>query len=65
MLWSRTRFTFIMADDVEITHLVITDTMTRLRDPMTVENIKNRFATGLRIWFEAPNYDYTLANPKK
>ena len=50
MLNTRQRFTFVQADDVEITSTVTVDNMTRLKDPQTVDRIKERFSAGLRIW---------------
>ena len=65
MLNARQRFTFVQADDVEITSTVTTDNMTRLKDPQTVDKIKERFSAGLRIWNINPDYNYTKQNPKK
>lgn len=65
MLNTRQRFTFVQADDVEITSTVTTDNMTRLKDPQTVDKIKERFSAGLRIWNINPDYNYTIQNPKK
>lgn len=65
MLNARQRFTFVQADDVEITSTVTTDNMTRLKDPQTVDRIKERFSAGLRIWNINPDYNYTIQNPKK
>lgn len=65
MLNARQRFTFVQADDVEITSTVTVDNMTRLKDPQTVDRIKERFSAGLRIWNINPDYNYTIQNPKK
>jgi hypothetical protein len=65
MLNTRQRFTFVQADDVEITSTVTADNMTRLKDPQTVDRIKERFSAGLRIWNINPDYNYTIQNPKK
>lgn len=65
MLNTRQRFTFVQADDVEITSTVTIDNMTRLKDPQTVDKIKERFSAGLRIWNINPDYNYTIQNPKK
>lgn len=65
MLNARQRFTFVQADDVEITSTVTADNMTRLKDPQTVDKIKERFSAGLRIWNINPDYNYTIQNPKK
>lgn len=65
MLNARQRFTFVQADDVEITSTVTIDNMTRLKDPQTVDKIKERFSAGLRIWNINPDYNYTKQNPKK
>lgn len=65
MLNARQRFTFVQADDVEITSTVAVDNMTRLKDPQTVDRIKERFSAGLRIWNINPDYNYTIQNPKK
>lgn len=65
MLNARQRFTFVQADDVEITSTVSVDNMTRLKDPQTVDMIKERFSAGLRIWNINPDYNYTIQNPKK
>lgn len=65
MLNARQRFTFVQADDVEITSTVTVDNMTRLKDSQTVDKIKERFAAGLRIWNSNPDYNYTIPNPKK
>lgn len=65
MLNARQRFTFVQADDVEITSTVTADNMTRLKDPQTVDRIKERFSAGLRIWNINPDYNYTIQNPKK
>lgn len=65
MLNARQRFTFVQADDVEITSTVTTDNMTRLKDQQTVDRIKERFSAGLRIWNINPDYNYTIQNPKK
>lgn len=65
MLNARQRFTFVQADDVEITSTVTIDNMTRLKDPQTVDRIKERFSAGLRIWNINPDYNYTIQNPKK
>ena len=64
MLNARQRFTFVQADDVEITSTVTADNMTRLKDPQTVDRIKERFSAGLRIWNINPD-NYTIQNPKK
>lgn len=61
---ARQRFTFIMADNVEITELTGVGTnLTRIRDNDTVKEIQERFSAGLRIWFAEPNFDYSIANP--
>lgn len=61
---ARQRFTFIMADNVEITELQGAGTnLTRIRDNDTVKEIQERFSAGLRIWFTEPNFDYSIANP--
>ena len=65
MLNARQRFTFVQADDVEITSTLTADNMTRLKDPQTVDRIKERFSAGLRIWNINPDYNYTIQNPKK
>lgn len=65
MLNARQRFTFVQADDIEITSTVTADNMTRLKDPQTVDRIKERFSAGLRIWNINPDYNYTIQNPKK
>lgn len=65
MLNARQRFTFVQADDVEITSTLTVDNMTRLKDPQTVDRIKERFSAGLRIWNINPDYNYTIQNPKK
>lgn len=63
-LHCREKFTFIMADEVNITNVYETADLTRLRDPMTQTQIKERFAAGLRIWTTTPNYDWsTVTNP--
>lgn len=60
---SRTRFTFIQATNVEIYDLKIATTMVRNRDPATVTQIQNRFESGLRIWYDTPDFNYKLVNP--
>lgn len=63
-LHCREKFTFIMADEVNITNVYETADLTRLRDPMTQTQIKERFSAGLRIWTTTPNYDWsTVTNP--
>lgn len=63
-LHCREKFTFIMADEVNITSVYETADLSRLRDPMTQTQIKERFAAGLRIWTTSPNYDWsTVTNP--
>jgi hypothetical protein len=62
-LQNRTRFTFIMADDVNILSVSDNTNLTRLRDTNTVNMIKQRFSAGLRIWKTAPDYDWSSPNP--
>lgn len=60
----RSKFTYIMADTVQITSVSGGTDLTRLHDPATMTYINNRFANGLRIWKEKPNYDWaTINNP--
>lgn len=60
---TRSRFTFVMADDVNIIAQNSSDDLTRIRDFRTVQNIRQRFSAGLRIWKTTPDYDWTIANP--
>lgn len=62
-LQNRTRFTFVMADDVQITSLASGAENTRVRDLATVQQIQERFSTGLRIWHVEPDFDYSVPNP--
>lgn len=64
-LHNRTKFTFIQATDVNILGVSGGTDLTRLRDWRTVEMIKERFATGLRIWYstDPPDYDWSKSNP--
>lgn len=62
-LHCRQRFTFIMADNVEIEALVLSSDITRIRDFATVREIQSRFSAGLRIWVTTPDYDFSKANP--
>lgn len=62
-LRNRERFTFIMADDIQITSLASGAENTRVRDQMTVAQIQERFRAGLRIWHVEPDFDYTVPNP--
>lgn len=55
----RQRFTFIMADDVVITH----SNSSFRRDINTTNAIRERFSSGLRIWNSTPVFDYSSANP--
>lgn len=64
-LWTRTRFTFVQADNVEIEQLTLTDKLIRIRDTGTVQEIKQRFASGLRIWHVAPDFDWSKPNPSR
>lgn len=57
MLNTRTRFTYVMADNVHI--LGYSEYM----DAVTEKIIAERFALGLRIWQVTPNYDWTINNP--
>lgn len=61
----RQRFTFVMADDVNIFGVSGGTNLTRLRDPMTIDAIRRRFSAGIRIWQVEPDYDFTKANPTK
>lgn len=60
---TRTRFTFVQADDVEIYDTILSNSLQRLRDHGTVQQIKERFAAGLRIWYTTPDFDWTKPNP--
>lgn len=63
-LHNRSRFTFIQADNVNIISVSGGTDLTRLRDWRTVEMIKERFAVGLRIWYDViPDYDWSIPNP--
>lgn len=63
-LHNRSRFTFIMADDVKITETIYTGRdMTRIHDKSTVQQIQDRFSSGIRIWNSNPDFDYTSPNP--
>lgn len=62
-LATRSRFTFVMADNVNILAQNSSDEMTRIRDWMTVQSIRERFSSGLRIWKVTPDYDWTIPNP--
>lgn len=60
----RSKFTYVMADTVQITSVSGGTDLTRLHDPATMSYIATRFANGLRIWKEKPNYDWaTINNP--
>jgi hypothetical protein len=60
---TRTRFTFIQADDVKITSVQGDTDNTRIEDLQTINYIQNRFASGIRIWQITPNLDWSIANP--
>lgn len=60
---TRQRFTFIQADDVQVLSVSDNTDLTRLRDFDTMNAIKQRFSTGLRIWKIEPDYDWRIANP--
>lgn len=60
---TRQRFTFIQADDVQVLSVSGNTDLTRLRDFNTMNAIKQRFSTGLRIWKVEPDYDWRIANP--
>ena len=60
---TRQRFTFIQADDVQVLSVSGNTDLTRLRDFDTMNAIKQRFSTGLRIWKVEPDYDWRIANP--
>lgn len=62
-LHTRTRFTFVQADDFRITSYYNSTDLTRNADQQTVDYIKARFAAGLRIWLVTPNFDWSIANP--
>lgn len=63
-LTCRSKFTYVMADSVQITSVSGGTDLTRLHDPATMSYINNRFANGLRIWKEKPNYNWdTINNP--
>lgn len=64
-LRTRTRFTFIMADEFQILSInpSLNADLTRVRDPMSVAEIKRRFAGGLRIWNRNVNPDYDYFTP--
>lgn len=60
----REKFTFIQAEEVLISSVSGSTDLTRLKDPQTVQQIKERFSAGLRIWKTTPNYDYnSISNP--
>lgn len=60
----RSKFTYVMADTVQITSVSGGTDLTRLHDSATMSYIATRFANGLRIWKEKPNYDWaTINNP--
>lgn len=60
----RSKFTYVMADTVQITSVSGNVNLTRLKDPVTMSYINNRFANGIRIWKEKPNYDWdSIQNP--
>lgn len=60
---TRQRFTFIQADDVQVLSVSGNTDLTRLRDFDTMNAIKQRFSTGIRIWKIEPDYDWRIANP--
>lgn len=62
-LHTRERFTFVQADDVRVLSTIYSNNNERIGDSQTISDIQRRFAAGLRIWRETPNYDYSLANP--
>ena len=65
-LYTRKKFTFVQADEVEIMGIKLgTSGVKRIRDYGTVQYIKERFAAGLRIWHQTPDLDYTKPNPIK
>ncbi len=56
---TRTRFTFIQADGVYLQ----SSTAQIPLDIQTLGEIQARFSAGLRIWQEAPDFDWSKANP--
>lgn len=60
---TRQRFTFIQADDVQVLSVSGNTDLTRLRDFDTMNAIRQRFSTGIRIWKIEPDYDWRIANP--
>ena len=63
-LYCRDNFTFIQADNVEITGVDNGVDLTRLRDIQTIKYIQDRFSSGIRIWKTTPNYNWdTITNP--
>lgn len=59
----RQRFTFIQVEDFVITSFQTTDDVARTNDARTVTSLKQRYAAGLRIWKEKPDYDFSKSNP--
>lgn len=62
-LQTRSRFTWVQADDVNITSVYGSTDLTRLRDWRSHQLIQERFAAGLRIWRVVPDYDFSKNNP--
>lgn len=56
---TRTRFTFIQADNVYLQ----SSTAQIPLDLQTLSEIQTRFSAGLRIWQETPDFDWSKANP--
>ena len=56
---TRTRFTFIQADNVYLQ----SSTAQIPLDLQTLNEIQTRFSAGLRIWPETPDFDWSKANP--
>ena len=62
-LGTRTRFTFVQANNFRITSFYNSTDLTRVADQQTTEYIANRFSAGVRIWKTEPNFDWSIANP--
>lgn len=60
---TRTRFTFVQANDVKIESLSGNTNLTRVMDFQTTNYINQRFNGGIRIWQTTPNLDWSISNP--
>lgn len=61
-LQAREHFTYIMADNVKVNGVSGGTSLERLRGITMTEQIKQLFASGLRIWRDVPDYTYTQSN---